>query len=246
MMTTLRPGGWGRSQAVSTSASATCRANWETRCTYDCCVCGDRFRTCMSSSMRWRSGVMAISCERAWSSPGMYTEHMWGIQSIRTAGKPRSLNLDGMLALPLPRSGLVQNHLGGAPRIHGELVKLGIAVSERTVSRYLQGRPTTRSQTWRTFFANHLADMAFMSPLMSSSAPGDDDVEDASGLSFCPVQRSLDGLCAATQSAVVDWAGSRRPTLHGWRLAQDHVYDRTGARNRTGRDPPRHLRLQLA
>jgi hypothetical protein len=67
-----------------------------------------RFRTCMSSSMRWRSGVMAISCERAWSSPGMHTEHMWGIQSIRTAGKPRSLNLDGMLALPLPRSGLVQ------------------------------------------------------------------------------------------------------------------------------------------
>ena len=35
-----------------------CRANWETCHTYDCCVCGDRFRTCMSSSMRWRKGVM--------------------------------------------------------------------------------------------------------------------------------------------------------------------------------------------
>ena len=100
-----------------------------------------------------------------------------------------------------------ENHLWGAPRIHGELLKLGIAVSERTVSRYLQGRPTARSQTWRTFFANHFGDMAFMSPLMSASALGDDDAADAAGLSFCPVQLSLDGLCAASQSAVVDWAG---------------------------------------
>ena len=109
-----------------------------------------------------------------------------------------------------------ENHLWGAPRIHGELLKLGIAVSERTVSRYLQGRPTARSQTWRTFFANHLGDLAFMPPVMSSSAPGDDDVVDASGLSFHPVPLSLDGLCAANQWAVVDWAGSRRhPSLAG-------------------------------
>jgi len=36
----------------------------------------------------------------------------------------------------------------GAPRIHGELLKLGIVVSERTVSRYLRGRPRRPSQTW--------------------------------------------------------------------------------------------------
>ena len=51
-----------------------------------------------------------------------------------------------------------ENCLWGAPRIHGELLKLGIAISERTVSRYLRGRPPRRSQTWRTFFANHLGD----------------------------------------------------------------------------------------
>ncbi len=39
-----------------------------------------------------------------------------------------------------------ENCLWGAPRIHGELLKLGIEISERTVSRYLRGRPTTRSQ----------------------------------------------------------------------------------------------------
>ena len=40
--------------------------------------------------------------------------------------------------------GTAQNCLWGAPRIDGELLKLGIAISERTVSRYLHGRPTTR------------------------------------------------------------------------------------------------------
>ena len=151
-----------------------------------------------------------------------------------------------MLALLLPRSGLVQNHLWGAPRIHCELLKLGIAVSKRTVSRYLQGRPTARSQTWRTFFANHLGDLAFMPPVMSSSATGDDDVVDASGLSFHPVPLSRDGLCAANQWAVVDWSGSRRAPCLGQRFVKDYVHGRTGARTRTGRDPPQHLRLKVA
>jgi len=34
-----------------------------------------------------------------------------------------------------------ENYLWGAPRIHGELLTLGLAISERTVSRYLSGRP---------------------------------------------------------------------------------------------------------
>src|SRR5262245_45949241 len=49
-----------------------------------------------------------------------------------------------------------ENPLWGAPRIHGELIKLGVVVSERTVSRYLQQRLRKPSQTWRTFIANHL------------------------------------------------------------------------------------------
>src|SRR3989442_3859055 len=43
----------------------------------------------------------------------------------------------------------------GAPRIHGELQKLGIEVSERTVSRLMPKRITAPSQTWRTFLDNH-------------------------------------------------------------------------------------------
>ena len=47
------------------------------------------------------------------------------------------------------------NPLWGAPRIHGELGKLGIAVSKRTVSRLLRRRRRPPSQTWRTFLTNH-------------------------------------------------------------------------------------------
>src|SRR6266478_4663867 len=51
------------------------------------------------------------------------------------------------------------NPLWGAPRIHGELLKLGIDVAERTVSRLLTKRRTPPSQSWRTFLANHVRDL---------------------------------------------------------------------------------------
>jgi hypothetical protein len=54
------------------------------------------------------------------------------------------------------------NPLWGAPRIHGELGKLGIAVSERTVSRLLRRPRRPPSQTWRTFLTNHVATLASM------------------------------------------------------------------------------------
>jgi putative transposase len=51
------------------------------------------------------------------------------------------------------------NPLWGAPRIHGELLKLGISVAERTVSRLMPKRRPRPSQTWRTFLANHVRDV---------------------------------------------------------------------------------------
>src|SRR5205823_6080827 len=54
---------------------------------------------------------------------------------------------------------VVANPLWGAPRIHGELLKLGIDVAERTVSRLLPKRRTPPSQSWRTFLTNHVRDL---------------------------------------------------------------------------------------
>jgi hypothetical protein len=51
------------------------------------------------------------------------------------------------------------NRLCGAPRIHGELLKLDIDVAERTVSRLLSKRRSPPSQTWRTFLTNHVRDL---------------------------------------------------------------------------------------
>ena len=48
------------------------------------------------------------------------------------------------------------NPLWGAPRIHGELLKLGIEVSQATVGRYLPWRPKVPSPTWRSFLHNHM------------------------------------------------------------------------------------------
>jgi transposase InsO family protein len=52
------------------------------------------------------------------------------------------------------------NPLWGAPRIHGELLKLGINISERSVSRLMPRCRQPPSQAWRTFLANHLNEIA--------------------------------------------------------------------------------------
>ena len=47
------------------------------------------------------------------------------------------------------------NLLWGAPRIHGELQKLGVSVSQSTLAKYMRRHPRPPSQTWRTFLADH-------------------------------------------------------------------------------------------
>ena len=48
------------------------------------------------------------------------------------------------------------NPLWGAPRLHGELRKIGIAVAQSTVAKYMAKDRRPPSQTWRTFLANHV------------------------------------------------------------------------------------------
>jgi putative transposase len=51
------------------------------------------------------------------------------------------------------------NPLWGAPRIHGELLKLGLEISERTVSRLMPKQGKEPSQTWNTFLTNHVGQL---------------------------------------------------------------------------------------
>jgi hypothetical protein len=50
-----------------------------------------------------------------------------------------------------------ENLTWGAPRIHGELLKLGIDIGESSVSKYMVRGRKPPSQTWRTFLENHLS-----------------------------------------------------------------------------------------
>jgi hypothetical protein len=55
-----------------------------------------------------------------------------------------------------------ENQLWGAPRIHGELLKLGFSVAQSTVAKYMVKRHGPPSQGWKTFLRNHAPDIAAM------------------------------------------------------------------------------------
>jgi hypothetical protein len=58
----------------------------------------------------------------------------------------------------------IANPLWGAPRIHGELLKLGIDVGQTTVAKYMAKRRGPPSQGWKTFLRNHADGIASMDP----------------------------------------------------------------------------------
>jgi hypothetical protein len=56
----------------------------------------------------------------------------------------------------------IENPLWGAPRIYGELLKLGFEVAQSSVAKYMVKRRGLPSQGWRTFLRNHAPDIAAM------------------------------------------------------------------------------------
>jgi transposase InsO family protein len=82
----------------------------------------------------------------------------WRWKSRRRGGRPQ---IDTELRA-LIRLMSLENPLWGAPRIHGELLKLGFAVAQSSVAKYMVKRPGPPSQGWRTFLRNHAQDIAAM------------------------------------------------------------------------------------
>jgi hypothetical protein len=62
------------------------------------------------------------------------------------------------------------NPLWGAPRIHSELLKLGIDISQATVAKYMVRRPGTPSPSWRSFLRNQAAGIAAIDMFVVASA----------------------------------------------------------------------------
>ena len=82
----------------------------------------------------------------------------WRWKSRPLGGRPQ---IDTELRALIRRMS-VENPLWGAPRIHGELLKLGFSVAQSTVAKYMVRRRGPPSQGWRTFLRNHAPDIAAM------------------------------------------------------------------------------------
>jgi transposase InsO family protein len=84
--------------------------------------------------------------------------HYWRWKSRSPGGRPQiETDLRALI-----RRMSVENPLWGAPRIHGELLKLGFEVAQSSVAKYMVKRRGPPSQEWRTFLRNHAPDIAAM------------------------------------------------------------------------------------
>ncbi len=101
----------------------------------------------------WRSALVIVQPDTviAWHRKGFRLFWTWKVRGGRR-GRP-SVPRD---VRELIRQMRRENPLWGAPRIHGELLKLGIDIGETSVGKYMGRREKPPSQTWRTFLNNHL------------------------------------------------------------------------------------------
>ncbi len=82
----------------------------------------------------------------------------WRWKSRPLGGRPQiKTDLRAMI-----RQISIENPLWGAPRIHGELLKLGYEVAQSSVAKYMVKRRGPPNQGWRTFLRNHAPDIAAM------------------------------------------------------------------------------------
>jgi len=181
---------------------------------------------------QWRDALVLIQPATVdrWHREG--ARRRWRRRS-RRPGRPR---IDSPCR-DLIRRMAAENCLWGAPRIHGELLKLGITISERSVSRYLHGRPRTPPQTWRTFLANHFGQI---SALKFAATDDEDIVVDASDVSLHRAQ-SIDASGASIPEPTATSSRSRQRSSLDLSLEQHFLRDRTQTRESNGRDPPQGL-----
>jgi putative transposase len=107
----------------------------------------------------WRSALIIVQPDTVVRWHRQWLRRRWTrLSQRRRPGRPSTSSSIRALVSTMTTA----NPLWGAPRIHGELAKLGITVSERTVSRLLRRPRRPPSQTWRTFLANHVATLVSM------------------------------------------------------------------------------------
>ncbi len=110
------------------------------------------FWICLSRFwQRWKDALVFVQPDTVvrWHRQGW--RFYWRWKTRRKIGRPQS---DAELRRLIRRMAR-ENTLWGAPRIHGELLKLGSVVSESTVAKYMRKPDKPSSPTWRAFLMNH-------------------------------------------------------------------------------------------
>src|SRR5215831_1831498 len=105
----------------------------------------------------WRYSLIIVKPETiiGWHRQGFRWYWTWKIRHGRS-GHPRVPKETRDLIRTMSR----ENPIWGAPRIHSELMKLGIEISEASVAKYMVRSPKPPSQTWKTFLDNHVSQIA--------------------------------------------------------------------------------------
>jgi hypothetical protein len=101
----------------------------------------------------WRSSLVIVKPETVigWHRKGFQLFWTWKVRRGQLGRPPVSKEIRQLI-----RKMSRENPLWGSPRIHGELLKLGIDIGETSVSKYVVRRRNPPSQTWRTFLENHV------------------------------------------------------------------------------------------
>jgi putative transposase len=112
----------------------------------------------------WRSALKIVKPETviAWHRNAFRKFWTWKVRR----GKPGRPAISAEIRALIRRKSR-ENPGWGAPRIHGELLKLDIDIGETSVSKYLVRSRKTPSQTWRTFLENHLQSLVSMTSSLS-------------------------------------------------------------------------------
>jgi len=104
----------------------------------------------------WRRAVQIVTPDTVvrWHRRGFALYWRWRSQPRRPGRPAVAVDIRALI-----RQMHAANPLWGAPRIHGELAKLGLTVSQTTVAKYLGRRDGPPSPTWRAFLTNHVSQL---------------------------------------------------------------------------------------
>ena len=155
----------------------------------------------------------------------------WHRAGFRAYWRWRSRARWGRPKVPLELRRLIHemsldNLLWGAPRIHGELLKLGFEVAQSTVAKYMAKRRRPPSQTWKTFLRNHAEGIAALDLFVVPTI----DLRMLFALVIVRIDRRLIVTINVTPHPTAEWIARQVTEAFPWdRTPKYLIRDRDGA-----------------